>query len=116
MIRRHTISFKHALNGLVFAFTHHPNLRIHLMVAILAASVGIYFHLIFFEWIILLFTIILVIIAEMINTSIESVVDLVTTEHRQSAKIAKDVSAGMVLLTSIFAMIIGIILFIPKIF
>jgi undecaprenol kinase len=116
VIRRHTISFKHSLDGLVFAFTNHPNLRVHLLAAILAISAGIYFHLNNLEWVILLFTITLVIVAEMINTSIESVVDLLVSEHRLSAKIAKDVSAGMVLLTSILAIIIGIILFIPKIF
>ena len=116
MIRRHTISFKHAFDGLVYSFTRHPNLRVHLVAAILTIFAGIYFSLGLIEWIILAFTISLVFITEMINTSIESMVDLITQEHHQSAKIAKDVSAGMVLLTSTLAVIVGIIIFAPKFF
>lgn len=113
MIRRHTISFKHAFAGLVYSFTHHPNLRFHLISAILVISAGIYFNLQSIEWAVLFFTITLVLVAEMINTSIESMVDLITTKHQQNAKIAKDVSAGMVLLTATLAVVTGIIIFIP---
>ncbi len=57
----------------------------------------------------------MVIVAEMVNTTIESMVDLITSEWRQNAKVAKDVSAGMVLVSSVFAVIIGIYIFVPKI-
>jgi len=56
----------------------------------------------------------MIFVAEMVNTSIESVVDLVTLERRQDAKIAKDVSAGMVLVSAIIASIIGLYIFLPK--
>ena len=59
--------------------------------------------------------IVLVISAEMINTSIEEVVNLLVNEHRLEAKIAKDVSAGMVLLVAIFAAIVGVFIFLPHI-
>ena len=59
--------------------------------------------------------ILLVISAEMINTAIEKMVDLITTEHRKEAKIAKDVAAGMVLVNSLGSVIVGLIIFIPHI-
>lgn len=62
---------------------------------------------------IIIFTIILGLSAEMINTSLESMTDLITREWRQEAKIAKDVSAGMMLVVSIGAVIIAVIIFLP---
>ena len=67
------------------------------------------------EFIIVLTMICLVLTTEIINTAVERAVDLVTKEYHELAKIAKDVSAGSVLVTSIFSLIIGIIIFIPKI-
>ena len=58
-------------------------------------------------------TMMMVITAEMINSAIEKMVDLITKEHRQEAKIAKDVAAGMVLVTAIAAAIIGTLIFLP---
>lgn len=57
----------------------------------------------------------LVICAEMINTAIEEVVNLLVNEHRKEAKIAKDVSAGMVLVTATMAFVIGLIIFVPHV-
>lgn len=59
--------------------------------------------------------ILLVICAEMINSSIEQMVDLITIEHRKEAKIAKDVTAGMVLLTLLGSIIVGILIFLPHV-
>jgi undecaprenol kinase len=69
-----------------------------------------------FEFLVAAIMIVLVISAEMINSSIEEVVNLLVSEHRKEAKIAKDVAAGMVLLISVFALAVGIILFLPHIF
>lgn len=65
------------------------------------------------EFLILLLTITLVLIAEMINTSLEAATDLLTPEYQSQAKIAKDVAAGMVLLTAVLSVIIGLVIFIP---
>ena len=54
--------------------------------------------------------------AEMVNTALESMTDLITTEHRKKAKVAKDVSAGMVLINAIGSVIVGIIIFLPHIY
>lgn len=111
----HHISFKLALQGIFYAFTTQPNFLIMGVFAFLAIIISFYFQISQIEFLIILWTIFLVFITEMINTSIESITDLVTKEYHEEAKIAKDVSSGMVLLTVIGSLIIGIIIFLPKI-
>ena len=115
MFRRHTIPFKNAFAGLAHAFHSQPNFRVHCFIATIVVSAGIVFQLTPLEWALLLFTIIWVLLAEMINTAIESMVDLITTDYRQDAKVAKDVAAGAVLLGALGSIIIGLIIFLPKI-
>lgn len=67
------------------------------------------------EWLLLLFTISFVLIMELFNTALESIVNLVSPDVRPNAKIAKDVSAGAVLLSASVAVLVGIRLFLPKI-
>lgn len=86
------------------------------MFAIICVCIaGIYLSISSLEWLILIFTFNLVLVSEMINTAMEAIVDLITLEKNQNAKIAKDVSAGMVLVSAIFAVIIGVYIFLPKI-
>lgn len=108
-------SFKYAFNGLWLAISENQNLRIHFLAAILVAILGVIFRINAFELGILGITILLVIAAEMINTAIEEMVDLITTEHRKEAKRAKDVAAGMVLVTAMGSIIVGILIFVPHI-
>jgi len=75
---------------------------------------GLYFDISYFEWLVILFTFNMVFVAELVNTSIESMVDLITLERREDARVAKDVAAGMVLISAIFAVLIGIYIFLPK--
>ena len=112
-MKKHHVSFKHAWHGIYHNLSTQPNFRIHLVAAALVTLAGVYFSIQPWEWIILAFTIILVLVTEMINTTIESMVDLITTEHRQQAKIAKDTSAGMVLVTAIASLIIALLIFVP---
>lgn len=114
-IRIHRVSFKHAFDGFVYTIKTQPNFRFHLLATICAVLLGIYFGISKYEWLVLAFTINTVLVAEMINTSIESVVDLVTLERRQDAKVAKDVAAGMVLVSAVLAVIVGCFLFLPRI-
>jgi diacylglycerol kinase len=113
--RRHVDSFHSALIGLKTAFLTQPNFKIMLIFVVLTVLLGLLFFISQFEWLILCLIFALVFVAEMINTSIEAVVDLVTEEWRANAKIAKDVSGGMVLLCVFFSIIIGMIIFFPKI-
>src|SRR3989344_2897564 len=108
-------SFKYAFEGILFSIKHNRNLRIHIGIAFLVILASLFFRVNAFEMGILGVMIILVICLEMINTAIEEMVDLIIQEHRQQAKIAKDVSAGMVLGVSTGLVIVGILIFLPYI-
>jgi diacylglycerol kinase len=107
-------SFRYAFAGLAYCFRTQRNFRIHLAIAILAAIIGVLLGLSFIEWAVFGATVVIVLSAEMINTMIEALVDLVTAEYHPLAKIAKDVSAGIVLLTAIGAVVVGLLIFLPK--
>lgn len=111
---KHTISFRNAFIGIWTAITSQMNVRIHVLVGSLVLFLATYVKLPLAEILVLILTIALVILAEMINTSIEFLADAVTLEHREYIKHTKDVAAGAVLLTVIFAICIGLIIFVPK--
>lgn len=113
---RHTISFKHALAGIHYVFRSQPNFRFHALATIIVVLLGLWIGLTETEWTIIVFTIVMVFSAEMVNTALESITDLITQEKRLEAKIAKDVAAGMVLVAASGAIGIGILIFLPKLF
>jgi diacylglycerol kinase (ATP) len=115
-LRKHHISFQHAWAGVRYAIRTQPNFRVHLVLSFLAICLGLYVHITPIEMTIIVFTIVLGLTGEMMNTAIESVTDLVTTEWKQSAKIAKDVSAGMMLLIAMGAVVVAIFIFSPYIY
>lgn len=108
-------ALKHSLDGIKYIFQTERNLRIQLVCAILAILVGIFLKLTSAEWILLCITIGIVLLAEMMNTAIEMVLDLYSEEYNESIKRAKDIASGAVLLTAILSVIVGCILFLPKI-
>lgn len=108
-------SFGYAYEGIVHALKNDQNLAIHFTASIVVNIAGVVLKLSVFEMGLLWLAILLVIATEMINTAIERMVDLITKEHRMEAKIAKDVSSGMVLITAIGAVLIGILIFTPYI-
>lgn len=108
-------SFKYAFEGINYALNTDQNLVIHFIIACLVIIASLLLRVNPFEMGILGVTILLVISAEMLNSTIERMVDLITKEHRAEAKIAKDVGAGMVLIVSIGAAIIGFLIFTPYI-
>lgn len=110
----HHVSFLHALDGIIWAIKTQPNFRIHLVLSGIALSLCWFFQVTSSEFIVIVFTIILGLSAEMINTSLEAMTDLITLEYRQNAKIAKDVSAGMMLLVALGAVVVGSIVFVPR--
>lgn len=115
VLRRHRISFKNAINGILWAFSTQPNFKIHISLSLLAIISGIILKISPTEMIVIALVIVFGLGVEMVNTSIEAMTDLITTEYRQQAKIAKDVSAGMMLLTAIGAVIVALFIFLPKI-
>ena len=107
-------ALKNALNGIGYTIKTQRNIKIQLCFAIFAIIFGFLFKISNIEWMILTTIIFLVLITELFNTAIETVVDLYTEEYNEKAKIAKDVSAGAVLIMSICSLITGTVLFIPK--
>jgi len=109
------VSFKYAINGIKTAIKKEPNFRTHLTVALATLITAYIVGFTTPEWLLLAFTISLVFILELINTALESIVDLVSPEISAKARVAKDVSAAAVLLSAILAVIVGAVLFIPKV-
>lgn len=116
LVRRHHISFRYAWDGIVWAFTTQPNFKVHILLSISVLILGFIFQITYIEMTILVLTIVFGLGIEMVNTSIETLTDLVTAEYRQSAKIAKDVAAGMMLVAAIGAVGVTALIFIPRIF
>ncbi len=108
-------SFRDCLNGLSFITENEKNFKREILIAVITLLFSIILKVDIEDFIIILVAIFLVLIMEIINTAIEKVVDLYTKEYNEIARIAKDVSAGAVLTASFFAVIVGIIIFIPKI-
>ena len=108
-------SFKYPIKGLKYAYRNEQNLAFDVGMAVLVSIFGFIFNLEKYEWLILILTIGLVISCELINTAIEATVDLVTEEYHPLAKVAKDTSAAAVFIFAIVAIIVGLIIFLPKI-
>lgn len=108
-------SFKHAFEGIRVAIKSERNLQIHIAIMFLVIIIGIILKISVVEWFVCLLLFGGVISLEMINTAIETTVDLITMEKNSKAKLAKDVSAGAVLVMAIVSVIIGLIIFVPKI-
>lgn len=109
------LAFKHAFRGIVSAFIEEPNLKFHFFVALLIILAGWFFQINKLEWVATITIIGLVLTAELTNTSIEAVVDSFTNQEHPGAKLAKDISAGAVLIVSITAITVGLIIFLPYI-
>ncbi len=107
-------SFKYALKGICTVFRNEPNMRIHVLIATLVVVCGFIFSISLTEWMICLLCFGMVISTEMINTALENLVDLVSPEKNKTAGRVKDIAAGAVLVTSVFAAITGLIIFMPK--
>jgi len=108
-------SFGFAVKGLISFFSMEFKSVIHLIIAFTAILLGLIFKISPNEWCILILTIVIVFISEIINTSIEKIIDMIHPEYHKKAGMIKDLSAGAVLLVSIGAVVIGIIIFLPNI-
>lgn len=102
--------FKDAVSGIVFTFRTQRHMRFHLYVVLIVILIGILLDIPLREMLVLLFTISLVLVAEMFNSAIEATVDLVSPTYSPLAKFAKDISAGAVLITTIVALVVGFLL------
>jgi diacylglycerol kinase len=107
-------SFRYAFAGLRYAFGSQRNIRVQSLAAIAAISLALWLGLSLLEWAVLILVIAFVLVSEMINTVFETIVDMITTEYDPLAKTAKDVGAAAVITAAITAVLVGAILFLPK--
>jgi diacylglycerol kinase len=107
-------SFVFAGQGVWHAVRHQRNMRVHLVAAVAAVVAGLILKISAVAWACVLLAIGLVLTAEMLNTVVESLVDLYTDEYHPLAKIAKDTAAGAVLVSSLAALGVGLAVFLPR--
>lgn len=115
MFRRLMRSFKYAFTGIKYVLKTQPNMKVHSVVGLIAIAGGFFFHISESEWLALVIVIGFVLILEVVNTAVETLVDLYTEEFHYLAKISKDTAAGAVLLMALVSIVVGLIIFLPKI-
>ncbi len=109
-------SFANAFRGIMIILRTQPNIWIQLLSAIVVILLGFAYDISSFEWMALTFAIGFVVVAEGFNSALEVDIDLTSPEYHPYARDTKDIAAGAVLLASITATVIGLIIFVPKIF
>lgn len=115
-LRKRLRSFKFAGNGIRLLITREHNAWIHCFAAVCVIIAGCWLGLSSTEWIAVVFAIAMVLAAEAVNSSIEALADLVSPGYNEAIKRTKDLAAGAVLILAIGAAIVGLIIFVPKIF
>lgn len=108
-------SVGYALRGIAVAFTG-SNLKIQRVIALLVLLAGFYFKISRTEWCLIIIAITSVLAFELVNTALEKICDFVHPEKNEKIRDIKDISAGAVLLVSISAFVLGLMIFLPKIF
>lgn len=114
-IKRLFKSFKYAFEGIIYAVKYEQNMLIHLLATIAVIVLGIIVKLSTIEWLFCILFIGIVFATELINSSIEAVVDLISPDKNSLAKVAKDTASGAVLVFAITSLVGGLIIFVPKI-
>lgn len=100
-----------AVNGIIYAATTQRNIKIQLVIAVITMVLSLFYNFTTAEFLVLTFAVFLVIFAELVNTAIETLVDLYVDQYHPKAKIAKDVAAGAVVLAAINAIVVAYFLF-----
>ena len=108
-------SLKNAINGILSVIKSGKNIKIQLVLAIIAIMAGFIFKITNIEFLILILTIFFVLVSEFMNTARENLCDLYTTEYNEKIKLIKDIGAGAVTLSAIASVCVGLIMFLPKV-
>ena len=114
-IKKRLKSFPHAFNGLKIALKEEHNARIHLVAALLVVVFAVFFDINCYEWIAVIFAIGFVFAMELLNSALENMADFISLEKHDSIRKIKDLSAAAVLVSAFAALLIGLIIFLPKI-
>lgn len=114
-VKRIFKSFKFSFDGLKYAYTHEQSLALHVIVMAIIIACGFGFHISPLQWVITLVMGALILVAELFNTSIEAVVDMVTEEYHPLAKVAKDTASAACFVADLIAAGMWLVVFAPKI-
>ncbi|MGE5944366.1 MAG: diacylglycerol kinase family protein [Flavobacteriales bacterium] len=109
-------SVGYAFKGALFLFKTEPSIKVQTVIAIFITAAGFYYQISTTEWLFQCLAIALIMSIEGINTAIEEMANFIHPEHHKKIGIIKDIAAGAVFIASIFAIIIGLIIYLPKIF
>lgn len=115
MLRKHTISFKHAFDGLVAALATQPNYRIHLFLSALAVAGGFFFQISYQEFLTIGLLVTMGLVIETVNTAIEETCDAIDEAIRPDIKVAKDTAAAAMLVFAIGSAVLASVIFVPRI-
>jgi len=113
--KKRVVGFRYAWAGLKTVVKKESNFQLHLVAMTIVVAAGFFFHLSLIEWAVILLTIGLVLITEMINSVIERVMDFIQPGYDERIKEIKDIAAGVVLVTALISVVVGILIFGPKI-
>lgn len=108
-------SFSYAFKGLKYVLSSERNARLHVMFAILALVASILLRIDLEEWLFVVVSITLVFFAEIVNTALEKTLDLISQENNQLVKLIKDMMAAAVLVTAMGAVIVALVVFLPRV-
>lgn len=108
-------SFGFAWSGLKYVFKTETNFRIHLILTLMTIGMGVGLHISTMEWLVILICFAIVLFAELINTALEKLCDIVQAAQHPGIKLVKDISAGAVLITAVISAVIGCVIFLPRI-
>ena len=115
IVEKYVKSFGHAVDGFMYGLKYEQNMIIILIATVLVTIAGFYFEISNSEWLFIVFICGAIAACEMINSSIEATIDLITTKYQPLAKIAKDTASAASLILCITALVGGLIIFLPKI-
>lgn len=104
-------AFRYAIRGILTAVQTERNMKIHIAAALIVFIAAALLQLDQIRWLFLLLVVAMVFVAELMNTAVEAVVDLITPEEHLLARVAKDTAAGAALVAAVFAVVIGVIVF-----
>ena len=113
-VLKRMLSFKFAFQGIKLLFKEEHNSWIHLCFTILAVALAVWLKISLLEWVLVIFCIGFVFVIEIINTAIENICDFISPEKNSMIKRIKDLSAAAVLFSAVTALIVGALIFLPK--
>lgn len=108
-------SLGYAFDGIRLAINSDQNVRFHIFAGCLAIILSFVLRISRIEFLMILLSIFFVVMTEMINTAIEEMTNLIKTEHSREARIAKDIAAGSVFISALFALVVAFLIFVPNI-